>query len=856
MKKTIDLNGVWKLAGSNRKGVRLTEKWIDADVPGDVTVALSKAGELPKDLFYRDNLKQAKWVEQKYWWYEREFTLKSLPKNKLELVCNGLDLFATVYVNGEKAGESNNAFKPFRFDVTDLVKQGTNKIGVEFAPTRKKVEELHEKYPQYWSLFTPGRSLVRHAQCQFGWDWAPDALALGIWQDVFLEESDGAKIENLFVEAQLDGDCCVRIELPLLDQEELPKGVPLANIPPYYTVGTLHAEILYAGDVVAQGAVKTAGVHNFICMNVDDPKWWWPNGMGEQSLYECRVTLLDAEGVEQDVMTKTFGFRSVEIEEKKLETDRISFTFLINGERCFIKGANWVPAHCFPGVIEDETYEYLVRRAQEANYNMLRIWGGGIYENDRFYEECDKRGIMVWHDFMNACAEPPDDNDLFLRNMIEEAEYQVKRLRNHPAVACWCGGNESSSSHRYEPDRPGRRLTRYYYRGVVDDLSPFTPYIPGSSHGKSDFGQIQTSGETHWSMWPRKNEDGYGTYRDRLKLVRTVFNGEICLQGPSPLESQLQFLDKSDIWPPNDIVDFHVMNHPALPDVHPRFVISQLKAAEEIVGSCDSAERFINNAMMAHAEMVREELGFYRSTKWGNSGAMLWMFNECWPCSNWANVDFYGALKPAYWMEKKLFAPLAVTIKRIHEEFTLHLLNDTLKDAVGTVTVRCMNIFGEVFWEENLDGLCPANNAMQVASVAPSRVKGDNLFLRMEWTVEGKLYSANYFPQLFKDIAFEEPKLTWELTGNTLKITSENYARFVYVDIPLCRVRNVTLSDNYFDLISGETKTVEIKSSRPLSQVSVKSLLPGNCAAEELVDDADWQDEELMTMDLATESAE
>jgi beta-mannosidase len=834
MKKQTNLNGIWKLACSGKAGQRPDENWIDAAVPGDVTVALSQAGELPKDLFFRENLKEAKWVEDKYWWYETAFTLKSLPKNKLELVFQGLDLFATVYINGTKAGSADNAFKPFRFDVTTLVKSGSNKLEVEFAPTRKMVGELHEKYPKYWSLFTPGRSLVRHAQCQFGWDWAPDALALGIWQDVFLEECDGAKIVNLFVEAQLDGDCCVRVELPLLDQEELPKGVPLDKIPPYYPTGTIKAEILYNGKVFAVDQVKPNGVHNFICLKIRNPKWWWPNGMGEQALYECRVTLLNSKGKVQDTMTKTFGFRSVELEEKKLETDRISFTFLINGERCFIKGANWVPAHCFPGVIEDETYDYLISRAQQANYNMLRIWGGGIYEKDRFYEECDRRGIMVWQDFMNACAEPPDDDDFFLRNIIEEAEFQVKRLRNHPSVACWCGGNESSSSHRYEPDRPGRRLCRYYYRGIVGDLSPFTPYIPGSSHGKSDFGQIQTSGETHWSMWPRKNSDGYGTYRERLKLVRTVFNGEICLQGPSPLSSQLQFLDKSDIWPPNDVVDFHVMHHPALPEVHPRFVISQLKAAEQIIGPCDSAESFVSNAMMAHAEMVREELGFYRSTKWGNSGAMLWMFNECWPCSNWANVDFYGAMKPAYWMEKKLFAPLAVTIKRIYDNFTLHLMNDTLKDASGPVRVVCMDLSGKIFWEENFKGDCVANSAVQIKTYKPAKVKGANCFLRMEWKVGKQSFSANYFPQLYKDVEFEKPELDWKVGSpvktaegwkTVVKITSANYARFVYVDIPLKQVRDVTLSDNYFDLIPGETKVIGIQSNRPLKIVNVKSLL-------------------------------
>ncbi len=819
MKQTQTLNGTWKLAWSDEPGRRPEQNWNDAAVPGDVTVALSEAGVLPKDLFFRENLKQAKWVEEKYWWYRAEFTLAATPRHRLELVFDGIDLFASVFLNGQRLGETNNAFRQFRFDVTAAVRAGANLIEVEFQPTKKRVAELHAQYPQYWSLFTPGRSLVRHAQCQFGWDWAPDALALGLWQDVFIEESDGAKIEDVHVEAQLDGECCVRIRLPLFPQEELPKGVPLDKIPPYYPTGRLRAEILYAGKVVAAGEIASSGVHNFICLRVRRPRWWWPNGMGKQELYQCRVKFVGAKGRVEDTLTRTFGFRSVRIEEKILEPDRIGFTFLINGERVFCKGANWVPAHCFPGVTRAEDYAYLLGRAQQAHYNMLRIWGGGVYEKQWFYDECDRRGIMVWQDFANACAEPPDDNQVFLENILDEAEYQVRRLRNHPAIVCWCGGNEASSSHRYEPDRPGRRLARYYYRGVVGDLSPHTPYIPGSSHGKSDFGQIQTSGETHWSMWPRKADVTYGSYRERLKLVRTVFNGEICLQGPSPLSSQLQFLERSDLWPPNEVVDFHVVHHPALPEVHPRFVISQLKMAEQIIGPCVDAESFTANAMMAHAEMVREELGFLRASKWGNSGALLWMYNECWPCSNWANVDFFGALKPAYWMEKEMFAPLAVTIKRVNRDFTLHLMNDTLRDAAGPVRVRCLDIHGRVFWEEKLAGQCPANTAVQLKAYAPARVERPDAFLRLEWKVGGSLLAANYFWQLFKDVAFVAPQLSVRVGAPVRKaagwttrvaIRAENYARFVHIDLPVERVRDVTLSANYFDLIPGETRTVEL----------------------------------------------
>ncbi|AKJ63700.1 glycoside hydrolase family 2 [Kiritimatiella glycovorans] len=837
MKHVNDLDGVWGLTWTEGGRPAKDAQWIDAAVPGDVNVSLSEAGLLPQDLFYRTNLREAKWVEDKYWWYRTEFELEAAPGPFAELVFDGLDLFATVFVNGTEVGRAVNAFRAFRFDVREALKVGTNVLEVCFEPTRGKVQQLHEEFPEYWSLFTPGRSLVRHAQCQFGWDWAPDALALGIWRGVRLECSDGRTIEDVRIEADDEGDCCVRVEVRHLrpdSEEEAPRGVPVAAQTDYFPQGVLEAELRDGDEVVARERIEVSGVNNFLCFKVDDPKLWWPNGMGDPNCYTCVVRFLDADGKEeQDRVERTFGFRSVSIEEKVLEKDRQSFTFRVNGHRVFLKGANWVPAHCFPGVTRPDDYARLVARAEEAHFNTIRIWGGGIYEKDAFYDECDRRGIMVWQDFANACAEAPDDHQGFLDNIVAEAEYQVRRLRNHPSVVCWCGGNESSNAHNYEPDRPGRRLMSYYYRGIVGDLSPATPYISASPHSKSDRGQVQTTGETHWSTWPRSSDVTFESFRERLKDIRTVFNGEICLQGPSPMDSQLRFLAPEDLWPPNDVVDYHVMYHPANPETYPRYVTAQVRMAEGIIGPCIDADSFTRKAMMAHAEMVREELGFYRAVKWAGSGALRWMFNECWPTSNWADVDFYGALKPSYFMCKTMFDPLAITIKRVHDELTVHLLNDTLEDAAGEIELSCRDLNGKVHWTESVDGYSPANCSIQVASIPPGRVKGPDRFLHARWKTDGGERTAIFFPTIFRDVPFEEPEFAWtsdepERDGDgwltRVTIEAKNYCRFVYVHLPVEELREAAIEDNYFDLMAGEKRTVTVRSGDKLKSLDVRAL--------------------------------
>ena len=839
MKNKITLHGVWQATWSNDPVEPKDSNWIEALVPGDFTTDLTKEGILPEDIYFRDNLREAKWTEDVYIWYRKEVEITLDQYNKeAELICDGIDMVSDIYINSQLVGKTENAFLQYKIPVSKALRPGKNSITICIKPARSHIATMLEKYPNYWALFTPGRNLVRHAQCQFGWDWAPDALSLGIWKDIYLEFTDGNCIKDLYVETSIAGDCIVRCELNYKKEalEALEKGVPQSEFPLYYPEGSLQVEIWFNGELVTQQHRDVDGVNVFTGIFIDKPHLWWPNGMGEQNLYTAKVSLLNSEGSVEDTISTSFGFRSVEIEESVIETDRVGFCFVVNEQPLYARGANWVPLDCFPGRIDPDKYEKFLKKAKEAHVNMLRIWGGGVYENTLFYELCDRYGIVVWQDFMNACSEIPDDNQFFLDMLVKEAEYQVKRLRNHPSIICWCGGNESSSSHMYEPDKPGRKIVQYYYRGIVTALAKNCLYIPGSSHSKSDFGQVHTSGETHWSMWPRTKETLYGTYKERLTHTRTVFNGEISLQGPSPLKSLKKFLEPKDMWPPSDIYDYHAMYHPAMPEVHPRWVTSQIKATEQIVGPCDSIESFVSNGLMMHSLMVEEELLYYRSMRPYNSGALLWMYNEPWPCTNWALVDYYGNLKGAYWAMKKAFSPFTCYVKERENSLFAYVMGDYGQTNPVQLTISCIDLAKDVVWKEEFTiTVDDTKTYCKELSLTHSMENSESRLLFCEIKNADLESTYVYHKPLAKEMAWPSPEFSWEILDKqvifddtyqtTIQIRSTSYCRYLYIELGDVSDADVTLSDSYFDMLPETTKNITIVSTRPIEDISVRSLL-------------------------------
>ncbi|KPJ62722.1 hypothetical protein AMK68_04585, partial [candidate division KD3-62 bacterium DG_56] len=652
MRKRISLHGKWKLAsfdhgqGDWSAPEATMSDVVAARVPGDVHADLMRAGVI-EDPYFGDNQERSRWVTEKDWWYRREFSVpKSAIREKTELVFDGIDTFATVWLNGVAVGRTDNMFRQYRFDVTDVIKPAEkNVVVVRVASTVKTIESIDPK--QYFACFYVPRVFVRKAQCHFSWDWSPQLPAVGIWQSVWLESYDAGQLTDVCVRTRCDGAVSFLVET---DQRRLRQDLDGREhrgrkVETYVPPDKIVVEISGHGQRYRK-TVVSRGQRNHLTIFMKRPQLWWPTGMGEPSLYDYQVALV-RDGKVRDRVSGRFGVREVELIEEPRAEGGFTFRFRINGQDVFCKGANWVPADCFPGTVSDDKYRYLIRLAREANFNMLRIWGGGIYEKDIFYDLCDENGVMIWQDFMFACADYPDDDPAFIEAVIPEVEYQVRRLRNHPSLVYWCGGNEKTGSAGFKIHY-GERIFHTVIPGICRDLDPTRPYHAASPYSMSDLGNDPDSGDTHGGCYEHAFKRGIEHFREEIAKINTVFHSEFGLHGPTLYRTLKRFLPADRLDPPNPTWELHVQDNP-YNDLAETFSEVQLTVAERLFGPFNGVREFIKRAATAHAEILGEELAHHRRRKYHNAGAMFWMFGDTWPCGSWAAVDYYGLPKPVYY---------------------------------------------------------------------------------------------------------------------------------------------------------------------------------------------------------------
>ena len=447
---------------------------IAAQVPGDITDDLHRAG-LIDDPYYGYNHHKTFLCTKCDYTYYSDFDADSYIENEQEevyLVFDGIDLFADIYLNGVLLGSTENMFHAYRFNVGSIVKEKGNHLIVDMHSTTTRMETMDCK--EYFGVFNIPRVLMRKEQCSFGWDWAANIPGYGIWKDVYLEKMPKERIETVRYIAGDDKTAVLIAEVNYCYRSYFDYYGNFTEVKKPH-----HDQLRFSlsskpGDTMTAPLVKTIEVNtkrHFVTFDCPDAKLWWPAGYGEQPIYPYRVELI-RDG--QTISTKDgrLAFRTVELLQKPYPDDRIGFRFRINHCDIYARGSNWVPIDCFTGTIQDQKYIRLLHQAKDASYNMLRVWGGGIYENDIFYDTCDKLGIMVWQDFMLACAEIPDDDEKWVKNICEECEYQVKRLRNHPSIVYWTGGNEKAESVA-KMQKYGDKFIDIYLRGKIQKPKNF-----------------------------------------------------------------------------------------------------------------------------------------------------------------------------------------------------------------------------------------------------------------------------------------------------------------------------------------------------------------------------------------------
>ena len=819
-KSLMHLGGNWKVKSFEYQDekentvphINLNDTWIDAEVPGDIHNALFKAGMIA-DPYYSENSKECSWVAEKDWCYFKTFRLPcNFIREKTSIVFEGIDTYSDIWLNGEKIGQTDNMFREFSFDITGIIRENEEN---ELTVRIKSLKHIMEKFPhqKYFACFNTARIFVRKAQCHFGWDWAPDLPAVGIWQGVKVVASDEGQLLDAYIKTRIDGKVSFFITV-----DRKPQVNELDNAKEEIRIEKIEDDLLVTvsdGVLTYEKKVPIRGGKNHLTMEIENPKLWWPNGYGEPFLYNYCIRLL-RKGIEIDGKEGRFGIREVELKQEPLKAGGFNFQFNINNTPVYCKGANWVPLDCFTGTVEDDKYKCLIRLAKEANFNMIRVWGGGIYEKEIFYELCDENGIMVWQDFMFACSDVPDNHHWFIDLVIPEIEYQMKRMRNHPSIVYWCGGNEKTGSAGLKVSY-GERMFHYIIRGICNDLDSTRPYGATSPMSFSDLGNDMDSGDTHCNCLESSFKEGMTVFREKIEKICAVFNSECAIQGPARFQSMSRFIPGEKLWPLNDLWRFRYKDNP-YNTLTEEYLDIQSGAAEILFGSCSDVKDFLKKAMTVHAEILRAEIEHQRCRKWVNSGIMFWMFSDIWPTGTWSVVDYYELPKPAYYAVKRAYEPVLISIQQIGGDVKILASNDSLQELEGIVEFGQATIYGEIVWKNELNTITVRKNeSVEIACIGNLIAEIPNSYLFARFSGKNQKAGTTFFPKLWKDIDWQEPGLTYKVISETsfdgrfekvIEVSARLYARMVNINLP--GDIYAQLSDNFFDIEAGETKVITV----------------------------------------------
>ncbi len=805
--KRVDLNGKWQfkaISSKHKESLPLIDvsQWMPATVPGTVHTDLLGAGKIP-DPFYRMNEFEVQWVDAERWLYRKEFTVgkEILANDEVHLVAEGLDTYAHILLNGRAVGETANMFVEHRFKVKRLLKAGKNVLEVIFESPTIRAKQLEERYGALQVSHEPHRAYVRKAQYSFGWDWGPKLTTSGIWRPIYVEAFSTGRIKNVFARATnlTKQNADVRVDV---DLDQCKEGI-----------GKLRIELTGTGFEF-QKYYDVRGARESFIIKVPNPRLWWPNEYGEQDLYQIKVTATAA-GTECDTTSSVFGIRTVRLLQEKDDEGK-SFVFEVNGEPIYCKGADWIPSDNFIPRITDATYERLLTLARDAHMNMVRVWGGGIYEQDIFYELCDRLGLMVWQDFMFACGEYPEDA-WFVRQVRDEAEKAVTRLRNHPSIALWCGNNECEwifcrANPRKSPDdMSGARIFRDILPSVCRSLDGTRPYWRSSPFG-TGYPNDQSNGNHHeWDVWGMWKD-----YRDYDKVFAR-FVTEFGFQAPASSKTFESVTLSSDRYPQSRVFE----HHNKLPEGTERLYRFQ---ASHLPISADY-EDFVYKGQIVQAEALKTATEHWRRRKFKTAGSMFWQLNDCWPVTSWAVIDSALRPKAAYFYSKKFYAPILVSFKQSGDSLEIWGTNDRLSAVRGQLLVSLRSFEGVKLWSKTYQVSIGRNGSKLLACIANEEIcRVDPLqhyVLAQLFAGDEILAENRFFPGEPKHIRGQPSFVTFDLKqideqSYQVILTSKTLARSVRLDL---EGEDADIEDNYFDIDPGGVKKVTIKTRSPLTLV-------------------------------------
>jgi len=777
-----------------------TDEWLPARVPGGVHTDLLAAGRIP-DPFVADNEKRVQWVAESDWEYRHTFTVDAeiLSEGHVFLVCDGLDTLAEVTLNGRLVGKTENMFRQYRWDVKAHLRQGSNELVILFRSPVQYIAARQAERPMHGvRQAIPGGPYLRKAPCQFGWDWGPQLPPTGIWKDIRLEGRSVAWLEDVHLrQYHQDGEVTVAATLTVERWRDTPlMAVLCVTDPSGYPIREVHAQI-------------TAGSQT-LEIPIEQPQLWWPNGYGDQPLYKVEVSLLAENGM-HDRRTFQVGLRTIELRQEEDEWGQ-SFTFVVNGVPIFAKGADWIPADSFPTRIGDEHLEGLIRSAVAAHQNMLRVWGGGLYEEERFYDLCDRYGLLVWRDFAFACSIYPLHEEAFLQNVRAEAVENIRRLRHRASLALWCGNNEMEWGWvQWGWNMPGLQDLRgaydRFFHHILPELcaakDPDRAYWPSSPSSGTPFKDPngQERGNTHyWDVWHGRQP--FTAYREQYPR----FMSEFGFQSLPPLETIRTYADEADWNMTSYVMEYHQRSYGGN-----GLMIAQM--ADTFCMPRDF-ESLVYLSMVLQAEGIRYGVEHWRRNRHRVGGTLYWQLNDCWPVASWSSLDYFGRWKALHYAARRFYAPVLLSIEDDPPQMGVYVTSDLTEAWAGAVRWSLENLDGEVLTQGqevvsaaplastrvctlDFDRYVSDDNCRQVVFVCELR-RGD---LRLALCV------ATFAPN--KHLCLTDPSLVVEVhrDGRQLvfEVTAQTLARFVELALDGA---DVVFSDNYFDLPAGRTVTV------------------------------------------------
>ena len=794
--------------------------WLKASVPGTIHTDLMANGII-EDPYYRLNERKIQWVDKKDWIYQTTFNLNNQEFNRQnhELNFKGLDTYANVYLNDSIILKSNNMHRTYIVNVKEYLLKGANVLRIVLESPIKKGLELYDALDYVLPVSAndqaetgevPGGKRInvhtRKAAYHYGWDWGPRLVTSGIWRPITMRSWDDFRICDFIINTSLNGDVAT-----IMAQIEIESS--------FDNINTL-LELKLDDTIISSSKLRIQkGKQQYsIPIKIDKPELWWPNGLGKQHLYNIKADLKRKEIV--STVSKNFGIRNIAlISDSALRQP--NFYFEVNGTPTFAKGVNYIPQDVFLPRVSNSDYQRILQAAKDANMNMIRVWGGGVYEDDRFYELCDSLGLMVWQDFMFACAMYPGD-DGFLENVKKEAIDNVKRLSQHPSIALWCGNNEvlaawkrwgwEQTANKEQSPKVAQQIWHSYdtlfhkiLPSIVRQYHKEVDYWASSPSASEGLPEEYSHGDTHyWGVWWGK--EPFQNFNTKI----SSFMSEYGFQSFPEYASFKKYAENQD-----KSIYSEVMN------AHQRSSIGNSTIEEYLKRNYRKPIDFeaqLYMSQLLQAEGIQMGIEAHRRNKERCMGSLYWQLNDCWPGASWSSIDYYGKWKALHYKVKESFAPVIVSYEFVDDNLQISVVSDLTTSFQGALNITLSEFKGieEILnWTQKVN-LAPNESKVVLTIPKDGLPKAKNqlyTYLQLALRDEnGIRASKNIYFKPFKELVLPRPNLSFETEydkSNVLYLTvkSDYFAKGVHVTCD----GDQNFSDNFFDMPINGKKTVSIQ---------------------------------------------